>query len=105
MSQELKDEIKSIISGKSKVRYGSTIQAASNHLARSLSTSCISQKHKHFKREEEKLNYSHMKTQPRENWDQAFKEMHANGDDQLLIPDVFDDEGFQELESPFVAEV
>jgi antitoxin MazE len=46
-----------------------------------------------------------MKTQPRENWDQAFKEMHANGDDQLLIPDVFDDEGFQELESPFVAEV
>jgi hypothetical protein len=54
MSQELKDEIKSIISGKSKVRYGSTIQAASNHLTRSLSTSCISQKYKHFKREEEK---------------------------------------------------
>jgi hypothetical protein len=54
MSQELKDEIKSIISGKSKVRYGSTIQAASNYLTRSLSSSRISQKHKHFKREEEK---------------------------------------------------
>lgn len=54
MSQELKDEIKSIISGKSKVRYGSTIQAASNYLTRSLSSSRISQKHKYFKREEEK---------------------------------------------------
>ena len=53
MSQELKDEIKSIISGKSKVRYGSTIQAVTNHLARSLGSSRISQKHKHFKREEE----------------------------------------------------
>jgi hypothetical protein len=99
MSQELKDEIKSIISGKSKVRYGSTIQAASNHLTRSLSTSCISQKYKHFKREEdEKLNHSHMKTQPRENWDQAFKEMHANGDDELLIADVFADESFEEFD-------
>ncbi|MEN9994068.1 MAG: hypothetical protein RL762_725 [Bacteroidota bacterium] len=82
-----------------KIRYGSTIQAASNHLAGSLSSSCISQKHKHFKREEEKRNYSYMKTQPRENWDQAFKEMHANGDDQLLIDDVFADEAFEEFET------
>ncbi len=54
MQQELKGEIKSIISGKSKVRYGSTIQAATNYLTRSPSTSRISQKHKHFKSEEEK---------------------------------------------------
>jgi antitoxin MazE len=40
-----------------------------------------------------------MKTQPRQNWDQAFKEMHANCDDELLIPDVFEDEGFQEYDS------
>jgi antitoxin MazE len=39
-----------------------------------------------------------MKTQPRENWDQAFQEMHANGDDQLLIEDVFADEAFEEFE-------
>lgn len=36
------------------------------------------------------------KTKPREGWDEAFKEMHANGDDQLLIDDVFDDENFEE---------
>jgi antitoxin ParD1/3/4 len=29
---------------------------------------------------------------PREGWDTAFKKMHDNGDDQLLIPDVFEDE-------------
>ncbi|HEY2581348.1 MAG TPA: AbrB/MazE/SpoVT family DNA-binding domain-containing protein [Mucilaginibacter sp.] len=28
----------------------------------------------------------------RKNWEQAFKEMAANGDDQLIIPDVFNDE-------------
>ena len=39
-----------------------------------------------------------MKTQPRENWDLAFKEMHANGDDELLIPDVLEDESFEEFE-------
>jgi antitoxin MazE len=33
---------------------------------------------------------------PREGWEKAFKEMHDNGDDQLLIDDVFDDEGFEE---------
>ena len=35
---------------------------------------------------------------PRANWDQAFQEMHANGDDELLIPDVFADESFEEFE-------
>jgi antitoxin MazE len=39
-----------------------------------------------------------MKTQPRQSWGQAFKEMHANGDDQLLIEDVFADEAFEEFE-------
>jgi antitoxin MazE len=39
-----------------------------------------------------------MKTQPRQSWDQAFKEMHANGDDELLIPDVLEDESFEEFE-------
>jgi antitoxin MazE len=29
---------------------------------------------------------------PRENWDLLFKEMHKDGDDKLLIPDVFYDE-------------
>ena len=29
---------------------------------------------------------------PREGWEEAFRRMHQNGDDRLLIPDVFDDE-------------
>ena len=29
---------------------------------------------------------------PREGWEEAFRQMHQNGDDRLLIPDVFDDE-------------
>jgi antitoxin MazE len=28
----------------------------------------------------------------RKDWEQAFKEMAANGDDQLIIPDLFNDE-------------
>lgn len=33
---------------------------------------------------------------PRVGWDEAFKKMHENGDDELLIPDVFEDEIFEE---------
>jgi antitoxin MazE len=29
---------------------------------------------------------------PRENWALACKKMHSNADDNLIIPDVFDDE-------------
>lgn len=29
---------------------------------------------------------------PRENWDEAFRQMHINGDDNLLIDDIFEDE-------------
>lgn len=35
-------------------------------------------------------------TQPREGWEEAFSEMHKNGDDQLLIDDVFEDENFDD---------
>ena len=28
----------------------------------------------------------------RQGWEDAFREMHQNGDDKLLLPDVFDDE-------------
>ena len=31
---------------------------------------------------------------PREGWDTAFADMHRNGDDKLLIDDVFDDESW-----------
>lgn len=34
--------------------------------------------------------------QPRQGWEEAFKAMHDNGDDELLIPDVFADEKFEE---------
>jgi antitoxin MazE len=33
---------------------------------------------------------------PRTGWDEVFSRMHDNGDDQLLIPDVFQDEEFEE---------
>ena len=36
------------------------------------------------------------KTEPQKNWKNAFKKMHENGDDQLLMNDVFDDENFEE---------
>ena len=36
------------------------------------------------------------KTAARKGWDKAFKKMHANGDDKLLMSDVFDDETFDE---------
>lgn len=33
---------------------------------------------------------------PRKGWEKAFQSMHENGDDQLLIDDVFSDEDFEE---------
>ena len=35
-------------------------------------------------------------SRPRKGWDKAFMEMHANGDDKLLINDIFEDENFEE---------
>lgn len=32
--------------------------------------------------------------EPRKNWDAAFAEMHRNGDDNLLIDDVFENENW-----------
>lgn len=36
------------------------------------------------------------KAEPRKGWEKAFKKMHENGDDQLLMDDVFADEIFEE---------
>lgn len=36
------------------------------------------------------------KTEPRKGWEKAFQKMHENGDDQLLINDVLEDETFEE---------
>ncbi|HET7115910.1 MAG TPA: AbrB/MazE/SpoVT family DNA-binding domain-containing protein [Hanamia sp.] len=36
------------------------------------------------------------KQEPRKGWDKAFKKMHENGDDKLLINDVFQNENFEE---------
>ena len=36
------------------------------------------------------------KSEPRKNWEKAFSKMHENGNDQLLIGDVFEDENFEE---------
>ncbi|QNF32909.1 AbrB/MazE/SpoVT family DNA-binding domain-containing protein [Adhaeribacter swui] len=34
--------------------------------------------------------------QPRKGWEKAFQKMHENGDDQLLLNDVFEEENFDE---------
>jgi antitoxin MazE len=36
------------------------------------------------------------KVEPRKNWEKAFKKMRKNGDDKLLIDDIFDDENLDE---------
>lgn len=36
------------------------------------------------------------KQQPRKGWEKSFKKMHENGDDNLEISDVFEDEKFEE---------
>ena len=36
------------------------------------------------------------KSEPRKNWEKAFEKMHKNGDDQLLMNDIFEDETFEE---------
>lgn len=35
------------------------------------------------------------KSVPRKGWEKSFKQMHANGDDTLLIDDIFEDETFE----------
>ena len=36
------------------------------------------------------------KSEPRKDWGKAFKKMHENGEDQLLINDVFEEENLEE---------
>ncbi len=36
------------------------------------------------------------KTSPRKGWEKSFKKMHENGDDNLIIPDIFEDEKMDE---------
>ena len=35
-------------------------------------------------------------SKPRQGWEKSFQKMHENGDDKLLIKDVFIDENFEE---------
>jgi antitoxin MazE len=35
-------------------------------------------------------------SKPRDGWDKTFMEMNANGDDKLLINDIFEDENLEE---------
>ncbi len=36
------------------------------------------------------------KSTPRKGWDEMFKKMHKEGDDKLVIDDIFNDETFEE---------
>ncbi len=35
-------------------------------------------------------------SRPRKGWDKAFIDMHANGDDKLIMPDIFEEENLEE---------
>jgi antitoxin MazE len=35
-------------------------------------------------------------SRPRKGWEKAFTGMHANGDDKLIIPDIFEEENLEE---------
>jgi antitoxin MazE len=35
-------------------------------------------------------------SKPRKGWEKAFMDMHANGDDNLILPDIFEDENIEE---------
>ena len=35
-------------------------------------------------------------SRPRKGWDKAFIEMHENGDDKLIMPDIFEEENLEE---------
>jgi len=35
-------------------------------------------------------------SRPRRGWEKAFMEMHQNGDDKLIINDIFEDESLEE---------
>jgi antitoxin MazE len=35
-------------------------------------------------------------SRPRKGWDKAFIEMHANGEDKLIMPDIFEEENLEE---------
>ncbi len=36
------------------------------------------------------------KLEPRKDWEKSFEMMHENGDDELLMDDIFEDENFDE---------
>ncbi len=36
------------------------------------------------------------KQEPRKGWEKSFKQMHENGDDKLVMSDIFSDENFDE---------
>lgn len=42
------------------------------------------------------MKKSQNENRPRKDWPEAFQEMAKNRDDQLIIPDVFEDEDFKE---------
>ena len=35
-------------------------------------------------------------SKPRKGWEKSFKEMHDNGDDKLIMPDIFEEENLEE---------
>ncbi|RYE19940.1 MAG: AbrB/MazE/SpoVT family DNA-binding domain-containing protein [Sphingobacteriaceae bacterium] len=45
---------------------------------------------------DKKIIITPVETQKRKGWAEAFQEMAKNGDDELIIPDVFEEEDFSD---------
>jgi hypothetical protein len=46
---------------------------------------------------EHNISFFGIKRKPRKNWAKEFEKMHKNGDDELMMPDVFEDEIFEDF--------
>jgi len=46
----------------------------------------------------EEIDFIKIRKPPRENWEEDFKRVHENGDDELLIDDIFEDKNLEEWE-------
>jgi hypothetical protein len=86
----MNDEIQRIISGESKVRYGTNIQATIDYLRKSEKTSALDKTDKHFKREETERLKQYVDNQTLWVKDIVLHLPKHNYSNQYLLPKEFD---------------
>ena len=65
-------------------------------LPQSLLKQCLIENEVNIEVKDNTIIISPVEGQKRKGWAEAFREMAKNGDDQLAIPDVFEDEDFRD---------